>query len=106
MRKRLPTKPSRGRANFALLDAMTEEDIMRTSPPELADLPDDFWDDAELVPPIVKEPISIRVDEDILEWFRQRGPRYQSRMNAVLRSYVSAMKKTSQNRRKKLGDAK
>lgn len=68
---------------------------MRTSPPELADLPDDFWEGAELVPPMIKAPISIRIDEDILAWFRERGPRYQSRMNAVLRSYVTAMRKFS-----------
>ena len=72
---------------------------MRTSPPELADLPDDFWDGAELVPPMIKAPISIRIDEDILAWFRERGPRYQSRMNAVLRSYVTAMRKASPKKR-------
>jgi uncharacterized protein (DUF4415 family) len=33
-----------------------------------------------------------RVDVDILRWFRETGPRYQSRMNAVLRSYVTRMK--------------
>jgi len=30
------------------------------------------------------------VDEDVLDWFRQHGPRYQSRMNAVLRSYMKS----------------
>jgi uncharacterized protein (DUF4415 family) len=69
---------------------MTEAEIERTSPPEL-DLPDDFWDDAEVVSP-EKEAISLRVDHDVLEWFRERGPRYQTRMNAVLRSYVRSMK--------------
>lgn len=67
---------------------MSEEEIMRTSPPELRDLPDDFWDHAVLVPPVLKQPISLRVDEDILEWFRRQGPRYQTRMNAVLRAYM------------------
>lgn len=94
MPKRLPKKPSSGRADFAFIDAMTDEEIERTSPPELANLPDDFWDNAVLMPPVIfKEPISIRVDEDILDWFRSRGPRYQSRMNAVLRSYVSSMRR-------------
>jgi uncharacterized protein (DUF4415 family) len=83
-----------GRADLEYLRNMTDEEIERTSPPELANLPDDFWDNAVLVPPvIVKLPISIRVDEDVLEWFRRKGPRYQSRINAVLRSYVSAMKR-------------
>ena len=76
------------KADLARLRRMTDEEIMRTSPPELADLPADFWKDAVLVPPIIKEPISIRVDEDVLAWFRSLGPRYQTRMNAVLRSYM------------------
>ena len=61
---------------------------MRTSPTELADLPDDFWSEAELVMPVAKEAISLRVDEDVLAWFRGLGPRYQTRMNAVLRSFM------------------
>jgi uncharacterized protein (DUF4415 family) len=72
---------------------MRERDIARTSPPELADLPADFWDEAVLVPPAVKQPISLRVDGDVLEWFRGQGPRYQSRMNAVLRAYMLASRR-------------
>ena len=72
---------------------MTEEEIARTSPPELAALPEDFWEDAEVVFPDRKEPISFRVDRDVLAWFRESGPRYQTRMNAVLRAYVARMKK-------------
>lgn len=67
---------------------MSEKDIMRTSPEELSDLPADFWDDAELVIPVAKRAISLRVDEDVLEWFRSLGPRYQTRMNAVLRAFM------------------
>lgn len=47
-------------------------------------MPPDFWDGAELVVPVPKRAISLRVDEDVLEWFRGLGPRYQTRMNAVL----------------------
>ena len=81
---------TRGRANLARLRAQTEEEIMATSPPELADLPDDFWDEAVMVYPEPKEPISIRVDREVLSWFRDQGPGYQTRMNAVLRSYMEA----------------
>lgn len=62
---------------------------MNTSPEELADLPEDFWDEAELVVPVTKRAISLRVDEDVLQWFRALGPRYQTRMNAVLRTYMT-----------------
>jgi len=66
------------------LYAPTTEDI-----PVGAALPDDFWDHADVVEPTAKQPISLRVDEDVLEWFKAQGPRYQSRMNAVLRSFMT-----------------
>jgi uncharacterized protein (DUF4415 family) len=37
-----------------------------------------------------KQPISFRVDPDVLEFFKERGPGYQTRMNAVLRAYMTA----------------
>ncbi len=45
---------------------------------------------ATLVLPEPKQPISLRVDPDVLAWFRDQGPGYQSRMNAVLRQYAQA----------------
>jgi uncharacterized protein (DUF4415 family) len=35
----------------------------------------------------------LRIDEDVLAWFRGQGPGYQTRMNAVLRAYVEARKR-------------
>lgn len=81
-------EPRRGRADLTRLREMTEREIESTSPPDLVDLPEDFWADAELVVPPTKEAISLRVDRDVLEWFKEQGPRYQTRMNAVLRSYM------------------
>jgi uncharacterized protein (DUF4415 family) len=85
--------PSRGRADLSRLTHVSDAGIRRTSPAELADLPVDFWDEAEVVPPVAKRAISLRVDEDVLEWFRRSGPRYQTRMNAVLKMYVKRMRK-------------
>jgi uncharacterized protein (DUF4415 family) len=84
-----PKRPTRGRADLGRLRRMTEAEIRRTAPPELNDLPADFWEKGELVVPAPKQAISLRVDEDVLDWFRQTGPRYQTRMNAVLRSYMA-----------------
>ncbi len=84
------TPPTRGRADWDRLRRMSEEEIERTSPPELANLPEDFWKDARVVYPDPKVPISVRIDRDVLEWFRRQGPKYQSRMNAVLRAYMKA----------------
>ena len=94
-------KATRGKADFSRMDRMTEEEIMRTSPPELADLPADFWKTAILVAPEPKVPISLRVDRDVLQWFRDEGPRYQSRMNAVLRAFMEQSRGAGHRRRRK-----
>jgi uncharacterized protein (DUF4415 family) len=93
MTKPTNKKPSRGRANLTLLRRVSDAEIARSSPPELANLPDDFWDSAVLVVPGPKRAISLRVDQDVLDWFKHSGPRYQSRMNSVLRTYMSAMRR-------------
>ena len=43
-----------------------------------------------LQPVARKAQITLRVDADVLEWFRKKGAGYQSRMNAVLRAYKQA----------------
>ena len=101
-RTRKPSgKRSRSRADFTAMERMTEADIARTSPPELANLPADFWKDAVLVVPDTKVAISLRVDRDVLDWFRGNGPRYQSRMNAVLRSYMERSAGSGRSDRRK-----
>ncbi len=37
-----------------------------------------------------KSAISLRVDPEVLDWFKAQGPGYQTRMNAVLRAYKDA----------------
>jgi uncharacterized protein (DUF4415 family) len=37
-----------------------------------------------------KKQVSLRIDEDILEFFKEQGSRYQTKMHAVLRAYVDA----------------
>lgn len=96
-----PSKqPSQGRARLAKLRRVSDAEIERTAPPELRSLPAGFWDDAVPVLPALKVPISLRVDADVLEFFREAGPRYQSRMNAVLRSYMERSAKAKQAKRR------
>ena len=45
---------------------------------------------AKLLEPQPKTPVSMRLDEDIVKWFRARGRGYQTRINAVLRAYVDS----------------
>jgi uncharacterized protein (DUF4415 family) len=84
--------------DVARVRRMSEREIEATSPPELANLPAGFWDGATLMPPVIKQAVSLRLDPDVLEWFREQGPRYQSRMNAVLRTYMTQMRSRSRRR--------
>ncbi len=58
---------------------------------DFSDIPETgekFWSDAKVKMPAGKTAISIRIDNDILQFFKQQGKGYQAKINAVLRSYV------------------
>jgi uncharacterized protein (DUF4415 family) len=55
------------------------------------------WVDAVLPGQSRKTLISLRVDPDVLEFFRSQGPGYQTRINAVLQAYMQVKKELSQN---------
>lgn len=57
---------------------------------DIPELDDRFWEKAKLVMPEKKDSISLRIDKDVLEWFKSLGQGYQTRMNAVLRSFMNA----------------
>ncbi|MCP5098276.1 MAG: BrnA antitoxin family protein [Chloroflexi bacterium] len=69
------------------VDALTDEDIDTTDIPPLKE---DFFANATLRMPTPKQTITIRLDADVLEWFKQQGKGYQTRINAVLRMYKDA----------------
>jgi len=79
----------KGKTDWARVDALTDEDIEKAiaNDPDAAPLDID-WSDAVLVIPAKKKAISIRVDEDVLDFFKKQGEGYQRRINAVLRSYM------------------
>jgi uncharacterized protein (DUF4415 family) len=81
--------------SLADLRAMREqgETLTSTDAPEI-ELDEDFWRNARVVMPDEKgkTPVSIRVDNDVLDWFKRQGKGYLTRMNAVLRAYVAAQK--------------
>ncbi len=52
-----------------------------------------FWEDAEIIFPSKKIHLSIRLDNDIIEWFKQYGSGYQTKINRVLRSYINTIRK-------------
>lgn len=65
----------------------SEESIDYSDIPELDDT---FWRNAKVVQPANKERLTVRFDADLVSWFKQQGRGYQTRMNAVLRSYYEA----------------
>jgi uncharacterized protein (DUF4415 family) len=69
--------------------AIPESEIDTSDIPEMGK---GFWAKAELKLPESKKAISLRVDTDVLNWFKKKGKGYQSRMNLVLKSYVDAHK--------------
>lgn len=48
----------------------------------------DFFKSAKLRMPTKKASITVRLDSDVLDWFRSQGKGYQTRINAVLRTYM------------------
>jgi|SRR5271163_1553645 uncharacterized protein (DUF4415 family) len=83
------------RTDFTRLDAMTDDDIAKAvaDDPDAAPLDID-WTKARLVLPAGKQTVTLRIDQDVLDWFRKQGKGYQTRMNAVLRAYKEAHQQT------------
>ena len=87
------TKPAKGRTDWAKLKAMPNSAIKtNTDAPKTTS---DDWAQAVghkgLPLPVKKEQIALRVDADVISWFRAQGAGWQTRMNAVLRSYRYAI---------------
>ncbi len=81
-----------GRTDWARVDGMSEAEVEAAA---LSDADSPPWTEEELrnarlVMPEErgKVPISIRVDAEVLDYFKEQGRGYQSRINAVLRAYV------------------
>lgn len=89
--------PTKGKTDWARVDALTDEDISKAVADDPDAVPVDVdWSDAVLVLPPKKKAISIRLDEDVLDFFKKEGEGYQRRINAVLRSYMKQKAKPKQ----------
>ncbi len=84
-----------GRSDWQRVADMSEKEIMAAakSDPDAQPTDLDFWKDANVVLPERKQPVTLRIDRDVLAWFKAQGRRYQSRMNAVLKAYVQSHRK-------------
>ena len=90
---RYDPRKHKSRTDWTRIGNQTDEEIAAAvaSDPDAAPImPIEWWREATLVLPAKKVPVSVRLDREVLTWFREQGPRYQSRMNAVLRAYMKA----------------
>jgi uncharacterized protein (DUF4415 family) len=81
------------RTDWKKVDAMSEAGLEAS----IAADPDDVhekldWTKAVKTLPPPKQPVKLRVDADVLDWFRRTGKGYQTRMNNVLRAFVESRK--------------
>ena len=90
--KKPPQVSGEQKARLEAVASMPEEQIDYSDAPSL---PDAVWMRAADRLPRTKKQITLRIDAEVLEFFKHTGKRYQSRMNAVLRSYVEAHKARS-----------
>lgn len=85
-----PVVTEEQKARLAALAAVPDDELDYS---DISPLPDIGWVKAveELQ---AKRQITLRIDADVIDFFKDSGTRYQTRMNAVLRSYMNAHKKT------------
>ncbi len=89
--KRRSGDQQKGKTDWARVDAVSEAELEGNiaADPDAA-IPDPDWTRARLVMPQRKESVHLRIDPDVLAWFRQQGQGYLTRMNGVLRAYMDA----------------
>jgi uncharacterized protein (DUF4415 family) len=85
------TSKTRRGTDWNRLRGLSDADISKgiESDPDAHPTDEKFWKDAKVVLPRPKAVVTMRLDADLLEWFRrERG--YQTRINAILRAYMNA----------------
>jgi uncharacterized protein (DUF4415 family) len=78
---------TKGKTDFKRLRRMRDADIDDSDIPKLDK---SFWTAAKLTLPEPKDRLTIRVDHDVVAWLKKAGSGYQTRINAILRSYMKA----------------
>jgi uncharacterized protein (DUF4415 family) len=73
------------------IDAMTDDDIDYSDSPEMTE---EFFKLAFIRKPHHKKPVSLRLDDDIISFFKKTNKKYQTKINDVLRAYKIAYENT------------
>ena len=88
----MPRKKRSSQSDWARVDTMNDTAIDYS---EIAELGDEFWKNAQLIMPENKIKVTMRLDPDVMNWFKSQGKGYQTKINAVLKSYIEAHSKAS-----------
>jgi uncharacterized protein (DUF4415 family) len=78
------------RTDWSKVDAISQDSVERSADDEEGPLPEGWEKTVILGLPSRKDAIKLRIDHDVLEWFRGTGKGYQTRMNNVLRAFVQS----------------
>jgi uncharacterized protein (DUF4415 family) len=78
------------RSDWAAAERLTAAEVERRADEDDGALPEGWEDTVIIGVPEPARPVSIRLDADVLRWFKAAGPGYQTRINEVLRAFVKA----------------
>ena len=98
VRRSRPSRFRTGGTDFKRIDALTDAEIdeaIRSDPDAAPSLDDEWFRKAKIVMPERRVPVSLRLEREVLEWFKRQGRGYQSRIQAVLRAYMKSQAKRS-----------
>lgn len=74
------------KTDWKRLAKMKDKDIDTS---DISELDEEFFKNAVVRMP-AKKPVTLRLDDDVLEWFKDQGQGYQTRINQLLRKYMEA----------------
>jgi uncharacterized protein (DUF4415 family) len=77
------------KTDWKRINTLKDKDI---DPSDVSELSESMFANAEIRLPKQKEPVTLRLDHDVLEWYKSLGRGYQTRINAVLRLYMESKK--------------
>ena len=80
----------KSQTNWEKVDNLSDKEIDTS---DIGQLDEKFFKDMEISLRPPKKSLTLRLDADVLEWFRKMGEGYQTRINAILRTYMKAHSK-------------
>ena len=94
--ERYDPRKHRDQSDWARVDRLTDAEIeaaVASDPDAAPILTEEWFRHAKWIPPLIKKGVFLRLDPDLLAWFKAGGPGYQTRINRVLRAYMLAHRK-------------